>query len=279
MKDLVVHVDSSAHCMARIELAARLAGNFGAHLNGVYGQNAFVMPPDYASLPNLDSMQGLEAAAITAPEQIEYNAQAARADEQAAEQIFRRVTASNKAMSQWYAMAGRAADVVVAFSRYADLAVVGQTLVGGEEIAAEVALRSGRPVLVVPDVGNIPSSIKRVLVAWDASREAARALNDALPLLQWANLVTVLTVGVAEQAPPGMHIGEHLKRHGIDAELVDADDAELDAGHAVLARAANLTCDLIVMGAYGHSRLRERMLGGTTHHVLKHMESPLLISH
>lgn len=273
MKDLIVYVDNSAQCAARIELAARLAESFNAHLSGVYAHNASPMPPDYAS------MQSLEAAAVTVPEQMEYNLQIARVDEEAAKQAFGHAIARHKVVSQWWAMAGSAADVVVAFSRYADLAVVGQTLNDGEEIAGEVALRAGRPILVVPDVGRVPPSFNHVLVAWDASREAARALNDALPLLRRASRVTVLTVGVAEKAPLEISIAQHLKRHGIDADLVESDDTELDAGHAVLARAGELDSDLIVMGAFGHSRLRERMLGGTTHHVLKHMYAPLLISH
>jgi nucleotide-binding universal stress UspA family protein len=273
VKDLIVHVDNSASCATRIGLAARLAKPFDAHLIGVYAQNPTFMPLGE------ESLQSLEAVAVAAPESMEYDPQIVRSEEKAAERAFRTIISKHKIVAQWRTMVGAAADVVVAFSRFTDMVLVGQTAPAGEDLAGEVALRSGRPVLVIPDAGSAPRSIESVLVAWDASREAARALHDALPLLQRATQVTVLSVGPAEKELPGIDIGEHLKRHGIQARFVQANDAELNAGPAVLAQANELACDLIVMGAYGHSKLRERVLGGTTYYVLKHMITPLLLAH
>jgi nucleotide-binding universal stress UspA family protein len=275
VKDLiVVHVENSAQCARRIDLAVRLAQTFKARIVGVYAEHPAVMPVGE------DSLYGIEAGAMSAAEHLEYNAQVAHTDAQAAEQAYRSHMPQHMVTAHWYTMAGSAADVVVAYARYADLAIVSQPPPGGgEDTAAEVALRAGRPVLVAPHLEHFPVSVERVLVAWDASREAARALNDALPLLGQAKQVTLLSIGPAEKMPPGVDIGEHLKNHGIEASLVQEHDTGVDVGHAVLARAGELSCDLIVMGAYGHSPLRERVLGGTTRHVLKHMTVPVLVAH
>jgi nucleotide-binding universal stress UspA family protein len=273
VKDLIVHVDSSAYCAARIELALRLAKDLEAHIGGVYAQQA-------AAAPLADeSLQEVQAGAVTALESVEYNMRMARVDAKAAEQLFCDRVAAVSVTATWHMMAGSAADVVVAYARYADLAIVGQTPSGGEDVAAEVARRSGRPVLVAPRAQQFPLTAQRVLVAWDASREAARALNDALPLLRRAREVTLLSVGPTEKIPPGADIVKHLSRHGVEAALVEEDDSRLSAADTLLARAGQLGCDLIVMGAYGHSPLRERMLGGTTRDVLKHMTLPVLVAH
>lgn len=273
MKDLVVHVDNTPQCARRVRLAARLAADFSARLNGVYARHVPLLPADEGSL------HGIEAGAVTTPERIEYGERVTHAEASAAEEIFRAGSTHFKVSVQWHTMAGSGADVVVAYARYTDLAVVGQTLSGGENIAAEVALRSGRPVLVAPVAEEFSSATEHALIAWDASRESARALHDALPLLRRAKRVSLLSVGPPEKTPPGMNIAAHLSRHGVAAEVAQEMATTQDAGAALLERAASLACDLIVMGAYGHSRLRERVLGGTTRHVLKHMTVPVLIAH
>jgi nucleotide-binding universal stress UspA family protein len=124
-----------------------------------------------------------------------------------------------------------------------------------------------------------------VLVAWKPSREATRAVNDALPLLEAADQVTVLVVDTTgprhhrEEAEPGSGIALHLARHGIKAVVEQTVAAGQSVADAMLSRAAELGCDLIVMGAYGHSRLRELVLGGVTREILRHMTVPVLMSH
>ena len=174
-------------------------------------------------------------------------------------------------------------------ARYVDLAVVGQPnpdqdVLPGTPMVESAFLSSGRPALVVPYIGAPETLGDRVLIAWDAGREAARAVNDALPILAKAKLVTVLAVnpkdGTQEHGmQPGADIALHLARHDVKVEskVTYADD--IGVGDAILSRAADVAADLIVMGGYGHSRLRELVLGGATRHLLQHMTVPVLMSH
>ena len=208
MKDLIVHVENSARCTARIDYAARMAQRFKARLTGVYALQAPVMPLDDGLL------QGLEGA-VTAPESMEYNVRIAHADSEAAEETFNHCVARHPVAARWRTMAGGAADVMIAYARYADLAIVSQAHAGSEDIAAAVALRAGRPVLVVPHTEHLSATAGHIMVAWDASREAARALHDAMPLLRAATRVTLLSIGRAEKMPPGVDIVEHLAAHDV----------------------------------------------------------------
>jgi nucleotide-binding universal stress UspA family protein len=175
-------------------------------------------------------------------------------------------------------------------ARYADLAILGQIDPDGNEMAAirprpeRVALESGRPVLVVPYAGHFETMGRRVVVAWDASREATRAVNDAIPLLAAAETVTVLAID-PHQGPtghgelPGADISLHLARHGVKATIERTVSAGVPPGEVLLSRAADLAADLLVMGAYGHSRARELLLGGVTRTILNSMTVPVLMSH
>jgi nucleotide-binding universal stress UspA family protein len=139
-------------------------------------------------------------------------------------------------------------------------------------------------VLVMPHSGQLPSVGRNVLVAWNASNEATRAITDALPLLKRAKTVTVLVVnpshGFAEHGQvPGADIALYLARHGVNAEVSCDENVEADIGEWLLSRAADLGSDLIVMGAYGHRRLREWALGGATRTLAGEMTVPVLMSH
>jgi len=148
----------------------------------------------------------------------------------------------------------------------------------------QVTLASGRPILVVPYAGHFETVGRRVLVGWNATREAARAVNDAMPLLAAAEMVTVLTID-AREGPhghgelPGADISLHMARHGVKAGIERTVSADLSVGDVLLSRAADLGADLLVMGAYGHSRARELLLGGATRALLRSMTIPVLMSH
>jgi nucleotide-binding universal stress UspA family protein len=187
---------------------------------------------------------------------------------------------------EWRVAHGDLAKVVAAQSRYADLLVLGPSspvemiALDGRHLAVPVVLAAGRPVLFVP-TGAAPGVGRRIAVAWDGSREAARAVADALPLLAGAEKVWVLLVRprvAAGEEPPGADVAHHLGRHGAKVELVRIDE-EGDTGALLLRRSAALGADLLVMGAYGHSRLRDLVLGGATRTVVERARLPVLMSH
>lgn len=193
------------------------------------------------------------------------------------------------ASGEWRVAEEDAAAAATRHAHYADLAVVGQTDPEnprrGADVAEAVLLGSGRPVLVVPYIGAT-SIGRRVLIAWNAQREAARALNDALPLMAGAEQVTVLSInperGIGGEGDlPAADIALHLARHGVKAEAAytRSDQEEISVGDVILSRAADLGTDLIVMGGYGHSRAREFVLGGATRTLLRQMTVPVLLSH
>lgn len=151
------------------------------------------------------------------------------------------------------------------------------------EAPSELVLHSGRPVLLVPNTGNHVGIGRRVLVAWNGEREAARAAHDALPLLTTAEKVWVAWINPNDNASaedlPGADLCTALARHGVRCEAVSVDRPDHQVGEALLTRARQTSADLIVMGCYGHTRLRELVLGGATRHVLRHMSVPVLMAH
>jgi nucleotide-binding universal stress UspA family protein len=166
-----------------------------------------------------------------------------------------------------------------------DLSVVAQAEPDGdvsETLTIEAALfNSGRPVLVVPYIQSTGIKLDRVMICWDGSRNAARAVGDAMPLLRRAGAVDVVTVESREHRNElaGLKIAEHLARHGLKIELKPIVAADVDVSDTILSYAAHASVDLIVMGGYGHSRLRELMLGGATNGMLRSMTVPTLMAH
>jgi nucleotide-binding universal stress UspA family protein len=148
-----------------------------------------------------------------------------------------------------------------------------------------VVMNSVRPVLIVPYAGKLDSVGKRIVVAWDGSAEAARALAGAMPLMQKADLVQVMrfnpvVAGEGKGEEPGADVALYLARHGINVDVKrQASESDVQIGNALLSHIANTNADLLVMGAYGHSRLREWVLGGVTDTILKSMTVPTLMMH
>lgn len=271
-KDILVHVDNSAHCAIRLEVAARLAEAQQAHLIAL---NVRTRP----QIPNYVMSQfGGEIGRIFD----RVNADAASE----ARKAFDALSPSAGVTKEWRDVDGLLVDAISLHARYADVTVIGQPDADddGRPLADNLLMDVGRPVLVVPNAGKFPTIGTRVLVAWNGSREATRAVHDALPILRKAERAHVIAVnpsgGMAGHGDvPGADICLHLSRHGVNAVCEHIKSEDLNVGEMLLNRAADEDADLIVMGAYGRSRLRELVLGGATRHLLRHMTVPVLMSH
>ncbi len=277
-KTIVVHLGRDERRAERLELAFWLAARFDAHLVGLLALSAPYVP-GYALAEAGDRI--LEAQAHSRSE-------AARD----AMEAFRAAAARHPGVkTEWRSPQDEALDALRMSARYADLLIVGQRDRDSERdtliapgLVDELVLSAGRPVLIVPYAGRFPSVGKNVLVAWNASSEAARAVTDALPLLAAADSVQVMAFNPeATRADhgesPGADIALFLARHGVKATASRQGHVGNDVGAQILSRAADLGADLIVMGAYGHSRLRELVMGGVTRTLLASMTVPVLMSH
>ena len=274
VKNILVHVDERPAAGARLDLALSLAERDRAHLAAVHVYGTELLRGSAgARLPHALLEEFRQAAALRAA---------------ATEALYRPILTAADTTTEWRTVESLYPDAVTRHARYADLAIVGQddpdNPLPMDGVAETVVMGSGRPVLVVPYAGRFPTVGREVLVAWDGGREAARAVNDALPLLQPNARVTVLSLDPDRTAAgatgyPGQDIATHLARHGIQVEAAYYDSGDLSVGDWLLSRAADLGADMIVMGAYGHARLRELVLGGVTRHMLQHMTVPVLMSH
>jgi len=277
-KTILVHVDRSKQAAARIELAARLARSHEAHLIGsgmsglamAYYRHHYLTYGGPLSTPELDQLK--------------------RDAEQALERFVAQVRASDISYESRYSD-DEAGPGLVLQARYADLVVLSQADPGANGIGRDpqlpelLALHGGRPVLIVPRAGNFSHLERHALVAWDGSRAATRALTDALPLLRRSGRVTVAVFTPehdhgAHGELPGADIACYLARHHLNVEVTrQVAAAGEDIGLALLSMAHSTGADLLVMGAYGHQRWREMLLGGVTRRVLEAMTVPVLMSH
>ena len=277
-KTILVHCDAGKAAAARTELAVALAERHQAHLVGLHARPAF-QPPVY---DNSSFAMGM---------MFKDYEDALKESEAASSKTFAAAVKGKAITSEWRSADGYADDLLTMHARYADLTVVGQDDPGASmrlpipsDLPESVALATGRGVLVVPFIGASAAFGRNVLLCWNASRESARAATEALPLLQAAGAVTVLVVGAkASQsghgAEPGADAAIWLGRHGVKVTVQRDVAADADVGSLILSRAMDHACDLIVMGIYGHSRLREVVLGGASRTVLASMTVPVLMAH
>ena len=184
------------------------------------------------------------------------------------------------------ASASGAADRFAHIARRFDLCVVAQPQPEApvmEDLILESALfESGRPIVAVPYIQKAELTLDRVLVCWDGGRAAARAVNDAMPFLTRAKAVEVLVISGErgkQDEIPGVDIGQHLARHNVKVTVNRIPKGDIDVSDVILSHLADTGADFVVMGGYGHSRLREFVLGGATRGVLQAMTAPTLMSH
>ncbi|MGE5087501.1 MAG: universal stress protein [Candidatus Levyibacteriota bacterium] len=276
-KSLMVHLDDSERSAQRLGLAVRMASRFGAGLIGVYLVPTSELTPTLAALLPDESVQRRLADSGEA--------------QRNAEAVFREATGAGRiANAEWRAPAGYAMDAAVAHARCADLAIIGQPDPDHGEsdfarrLAEHVLLGAGCPALFVPYTGADAGLGTRVLVAWDGGREASRAIRDALPILETAKQVDVVSLAREPADAEAIALAQprlagYLRAHGIDARFKRFDGDPIQGGERLLSQAADLGSDLIVMGGYAHSRSRELILGGVTRTMFESMTVPVLMSH
>ena len=276
-KSILVHVDETPRCAARLDAAFELGQAFGAHVTGLALVPEIVVPPMV---------------------EVAYGAKLAAAHTQALREALDPVKAgfaerarrAGVSSSEWREGNGDVVATAALHARYADLLVIGQSDPEDERtrpvpgFQESVILAAGRPVLVMPYAGTFTRVGTKALVAWNASRESTRAVTDALPLLQRAASVAVIVVDPGDTPgvhgdSPGADISLYLARHGIKAVAYPTPSGKVDVGDVMLSRASDLGADLVVMGAWGHSRMRELVMGGATRSLLEQMTVPVLFSH
>jgi nucleotide-binding universal stress UspA family protein len=278
-KTILVHVDSSSHVNLRIEIAATLAARYDAHLVGlaltglpeIYFDPLMLNPVDPAVEPLLQVPRQRAADALANFEDI-------------ARQFH--VGSTESRLEENESVQG-----VILQARYCDLVVLGQFDPDDDEastrsdFAESVILECGIPVLMVPYASAVTGVGTRALVSWNASKEAVRALHDALPMLQRASPVAVAVfdpdrLPSAYRAVPDKHIVAALARHAVVAKVTrQVTTSDIDIANALLSLATDQASDLLVMGAYGHARFREILLGGVTRQILRSMTLPVLMAH
>lgn len=274
LNDIIVHVDSADATKARVEFAVALAKDHGAHLLGIAFAPTALLPLYGADVGLADMSEVLEGV---------------KAQGETALQAFKARAKAEGVSVEGRLMQGMSEELPRDFAcsaRHVDLAIIGQPrdgdpLIGQYALVERCLFASGRPVIIVPAPAQKIEVAGTVVVAWDGSAEAARALNDALTFLKRPKRV-VLLVGVPEEGnePPGVDdIVAHLKRRGVAAELIRFSTSEGDIGKTILAKAKELHADMVVMGAFHHSRWREFILGGVTLTMLEEATIPLFMAH
>ncbi|WP_374298746.1 universal stress protein [Ferrovibrio sp.] len=275
IRDILVHLSEDPRNSAKIDAALQIAQRDGAHVTALY-----TLPP-----PQHLFYMG----EYVPPEFYQRQIDEARAAAKKAKGEFEAAAAKQGVGVEWIESERLPVDAIETYGRAFDLLVLGQpdpdpenpVLVpsGMDVLPHDISLRAGRPILAVPYAGSYPKIGRRVMVAWNGSREATRAVHDALPFLTKAEHVTVYGINAdRSRGTPGAELARHLARHGVKVDVANTVVEDMEAGEALLSAVADRSIDLLVMGAYGHSRMREVVFGGVTETILSSMTVPVLLS-
>jgi nucleotide-binding universal stress UspA family protein len=279
IKDILVHIPTERPMRPVIDASISLASAFSAHLDAI--------ATGYISTSAAYVAVGGAAAAVAAVFAVEQERAEARAT--TALSVFEteaRLAGISYACSSIADISGEAASSIGAAARLYDLSVVLQPDIeqptSDNTISTEMLVQAGGPVLFVPYIYRGAFRAKRIGICWDGSRLAARALKDAKPFLAQADTLFAISINGADSTPPDASpekLAKHLARVGLPVRLIDLPATRSDIQPSILSLAADENLDMLVMGAYGHSRLQEGILGGVTREMLRTMTTPVLMSH
>jgi nucleotide-binding universal stress UspA family protein len=285
LKDLLVHLDQAPEALRRLRSAADLACRHDARLTALFVNER--------TAGQLEESSTAEMALASAQDIQRFDQGIQASLTQSVERLrteLRGLERERGLNVRWLAVSGIASDVVLQHARYSDLCIVGHGGPSGPasidySFPEQLLFVSGRPIILIPDSQDFGTLGRHLAVAWNASRPSTRALHDALPLIERADRTTVITINPADlsarpAALPTGEVLEHLRRH--TAAVGAAEIANVPRGRiaeTLQAKAHELGCDLLIAGAFGHARLREKLLGSVTEGLLLHARLPLMMSH
>jgi nucleotide-binding universal stress UspA family protein len=276
MRSILVHLDASASCAVRLHVARQLAEQHGAAVTAL-----FAVVPGSSGLPTSFSAAAIASAAQSVDIDGRLHARAA---------LEKVVSIGGPPVTWLESVAEAPRRALSRQALFSDLLVLGKRDPHGPhaeqlpaDFAESVVIESGKPALVVPDSAPAAEVGRHIAIAWKPSRECARAVAAALPLLRRAQAVHLLMWQDKQtSAPPAHHLGQlaaFLRQHGVRAETHTLGAAPSHIGDAILSEAQRHGADLLVMGCYGRSRARELLLGGASRSVLSAMPLPVLMAH
>lgn len=273
---MIVCLDNRAASDQRLDFAIQLANQHQAHLTGLH-----LSYGPLASLIAFDAYGQMSDIALEWELTVEKNQQSSKTD-------FMNKAKQAGLNCDWDCYRSTELKKVLARARVADIAIIGQVPANivdndiGSGFYTQFIINLGKPVLLLPNKAKISTHFKTIIVAWDGGRESTRAIADALPFLRAANLVYVMTAATKKDPDkklPDVDIAAFLSRHGVKVEIEKVDNITIEAVEWILSRASEVKADLLVMGAYGHNRFNEFILGGMTRTVMQTMPLPVLMSH
>jgi nucleotide-binding universal stress UspA family protein len=287
LRDILVVLDDGPVSEERLQLATRIARQQEASLSAVFLRSNRAVPSRVATrAPHLALTPGASSGLVRAA----FWEEAMPRDQ--AEFLERRFGDCVRCLDhggEWYRLDRPDLAALVDLAKAADLVVMGQVnrYVGAVPSwyrPEEIVINCGRPVLMVPYIGTFEEVGRRVLIAWDGSREAVRALNDALPIIASARIVTLMTIrpdfcSFQSERVATQNVLRHLARHDIVAKIDETIQGESTIHDVLLSRSVDLAVDMIVTGAYHRSPIREALIGGVSRGLFRHMTVPVLMSH
>lgn len=285
LKDILVYVDRSRGALTRLRLAGDLACRHRAHLTALYVRQ---LTPAQEH-----TRQTAELGMASADElgRLERQFEASMDDDaRPLQAVLDRLGREHGLATDWRTVSGHAAQLLAQHARYADLCILGSDSPGAAvsidySFSEQMLFVTGRPVLLVPDSWSDQTLGRHLVVAWNSSRPAARAVNDALPLIELAERTSIIMANPKDfieghDALPAEQLLAHLRRHGANVDAVTIQDLPADSiAAAIQDKSRTLGADLLIAGAFGHARLWEKLLGGVTRDLLEGMRMPMMMSH